>query len=113
MSEKYASAFANVHPFLMVMGDITLGWMHLWRALTATKTLEGNPKEKNRIFYEGIITTARFYMETELPVTSGKMKAVQGLSDACPIDERRRFWIMIAIKTKGHNFTILCPFCII
>ncbi|MCP3924619.1 MAG: hypothetical protein GY714_18750 [Desulfobacterales bacterium] len=78
LSEKYASAFANAHPFLMVMGDIILGWMHLWRALTATKALENNPKEKKSIFYEGIITTARFYMETELPVTSGKMKAVQG-----------------------------------
>ncbi len=82
MSEKYAAAFANAHPFLEVTGDVAMGWMHLWRALKATHALEDKPKEKDRIFYEGIITTARFYIETVLPVTFGKMKSVQGLSDA-------------------------------
>lgn len=91
MGEKYASAFANAHPFLMVMGDVILGWMHLWRALTATKSLENNPKKKDQIFYEGIITTARFYIETELPVTKGKMKAVQGLSDAALMVDEAAF----------------------
>ena len=91
MSEKYATAFANAHPFLDVTGDVTIGWMHLWRALTATTALEKNPKQKDRIFYEGIITTARFYIETVLPVTFGKMKAVQGLCDAALIMEDQAF----------------------
>ncbi len=82
MSEKYATAFANSHPFLEVTGDVTLGWMHLWRALKATQSLEKNPKKKNQVFYNGIITTARFYIETILPVTFGRMKAIQNLSDA-------------------------------
>jgi len=55
-SEKYASTFANAHPFLEVTGDVALGWMHLLRSLKTTCTLENNPKEKDRIFYEGIIT---------------------------------------------------------
>ncbi|MBU2631715.1 MAG: acyl-CoA dehydrogenase C-terminal domain-containing protein, partial [Proteobacteria bacterium] len=89
--EKYASAFANAHPFLEVTGEVTLGWMHLWRALTAVTALENNPKQKDRIFYEGIITTARFYIETVLPATLGKMKAVQGLSNAALIMEEQAF----------------------
>jgi alkylation response protein AidB-like acyl-CoA dehydrogenase len=91
MSEKYAAAFANALPFLMVTGDIALGWMHLWRALTAAKALEKNPKQKDRVFYEGIITTARFFMETVLPITSGKMIAVQGLSDSALMVEDAAF----------------------
>ena len=90
-SEKYASAFAHAHPFLEVTGDVALGWMHLWRALTATQALEKNPKQKDRVFYNGIITTARFYMETVLPVTFGKMKAVQGLSNAALIVDDAAF----------------------
>ncbi len=91
MSDKYASAFANALPFLMVTGDVSLGWMHLWRALTATNALENNPKQKDRIFYEGIVTTARFYMETILPVTAGKMKSIQGMSDAALMIENAAF----------------------
>jgi alkylation response protein AidB-like acyl-CoA dehydrogenase len=83
MSEKYATAFANAHPFLEVTGDVAVGWMHLWRAVTATDALE-NKKNKKRevIFYQGIITTSRFYIETVLPVTLGRMKSIQALSDA-------------------------------
>jgi alkylation response protein AidB-like acyl-CoA dehydrogenase len=91
MSEKYTSAFANAHPFLEATGDVVIGWMHLWRALAATNALENNPKQKDRVLYEGIITTARFYVETVLPATFGKMKAVQGLSDASLIMEEAAF----------------------
>jgi len=82
MSEKYAAAFAHAHPFLEITGDVTLGWMHLWRAITADHCLETAKKEKDKGFYRGIITTARFYIETVLPVTQGRMKSVHGLSTA-------------------------------
>ncbi|MBU0971593.1 MAG: acyl-CoA dehydrogenase [Proteobacteria bacterium] len=82
MSEKYAAAFAHAHPFLEVAGDVILGWMHLWRAVAANKALDTVKKEKDRIFYQGIITMATFYMETILPITHGRMKSVQGLSGA-------------------------------
>ena len=59
-----------------------MGWMHLWRALTAVRALEAVKKEKDRIFYEGIVSISRFYMETVLPVAFGRMKSVQALSDA-------------------------------
>ena len=81
-SEQYANAYAHAHPFLDATGDVVLGWMHLWRATTATKSLAKKLKPKDQAFYQGIITTARFYIETVLPVTAGKLKSVQGLSDA-------------------------------
>jgi hypothetical protein len=56
--------------------------MHLWRAVAAAAALENNTKEKNRLFYEGIIHTARFYIKTVLPVTLGKADSVQALCDA-------------------------------
>ena len=50
-----------------------MGWMHLWRALTAIKALEKKKtRKKDQLFYKGIVTCARFYMETVLPVTHGK-----------------------------------------
>ncbi len=82
MSEKYAAAFANSHPFLEAAGDVIMGWMHLWRAFAAVKALEKKTKKKDKIFYQGVITCARFYIETVLPVTKGKMASVQALSDA-------------------------------
>lgn len=82
MSEKYAHAFAHAHPFLEVTGDVCLGWMHLWRALAATQALGKAKRSKDQVFYQGIITGARFYIQTVLPVTQGRMKSVQGLSSA-------------------------------
>ncbi|MBT3485614.1 MAG: acyl-CoA dehydrogenase [Desulfobacula sp.] len=82
MSEKYASAFAHAHPFLEATGDVVMGWMHLWRALTAVNALKKNTGQKNQAFYKGIVTCARFYMEAVLPVTMGRMASVQALSDA-------------------------------
>jgi hypothetical protein len=82
MSAKYAAAFAHAHPFLEVTGDVVLGWMHLWRALTAVNALEKKARKKNKVFYEGVVTCARFYMETVLSVARGKMASVRALSDA-------------------------------
>ncbi len=82
MSEKYAIAFAHAHPFLEITGDVVLGWMHLWRAICASDCLGRVKKEKDRVFYRGIITSARFYLETVLPITHGRMMSVQGLSSA-------------------------------
>jgi alkylation response protein AidB-like acyl-CoA dehydrogenase len=82
LSAKYEAAFAHAHPFLEVTGDVVLGWMHLWRAMAATKALEKANRKKDQAFFQGIVTSARFYMETILPITQGRMIAVQGLSSA-------------------------------
>jgi hypothetical protein len=84
MSEKFETAFAHASPFLEVTGDVVLAWMHLRRAFAAAQKLEVGDalKEKDRSFYTGIITCARFFVDTVLPVTHGKMTSIRGLSNA-------------------------------
>jgi hypothetical protein len=78
MSENFKVAFAHALPFLYAMGDTIMAWMLLWRAAVASEKLAGKPKRKDIAFYEGQIKTAEFFIKTELPLTSGKMEAIQG-----------------------------------
>jgi len=78
MSADFKVAFAHASPFLYAMGDTIMGWMLLWRAMVASEKLAENPKKKDIAFYEGQIKTAEFFINTELPLTAGKMEAIQG-----------------------------------
>ncbi|MCG8567901.1 MAG: acyl-CoA dehydrogenase, partial [Desulfobacterales bacterium] len=88
-SDQFLNAYAFAHPFLEVVGDITFAWMHLWRAVVAAPKLAKkagslNPddvakkaaKNKDAAFYAGTLQTARFYINTLLPATHGKMDAI-------------------------------------
>ena len=77
MSADYPVAFAHSLPFLHVMGDVIVAWMLLWRAATAANLVEG-AKGKKQAFYAGQIKTAEFFIRTVLPVTLGKMDAIEG-----------------------------------
>lgn len=77
MSADYQVAFSHSLPFLHVMGDVIVAWMLLWRAATAAKLLEG-AKGKKLAFYKGQIKAAEFFIRTVLPVTRGKMAAIEG-----------------------------------
>jgi hypothetical protein len=46
--------------------------------VVASEKLAGKPQKKDVAFYEGQIKTADFFIRTELPVTSGRMDAIQG-----------------------------------
>jgi hypothetical protein len=84
MSPDIKTAFAFACPFLEAAGDVILAWMHLWRAVVAKPKLE-----KNKIFYEGQILTAAFFIYSVLPVTLGKMDAVMTANDAAiKMDEK-------------------------
>jgi alkylation response protein AidB-like acyl-CoA dehydrogenase len=78
MSENFKVGFAHALPFLYTMGDTIMAWMLLWRAVVASEKLADKPKKKDIAFYEGQIKTAEFFIQTELPMTSGKMDAIQG-----------------------------------
>jgi hypothetical protein len=82
MSASFKTAFAHSVPFLMVMGDITMCWMLLWRAVIASAKLEAGAKKKDAAFYEGQIKNAEFFIQTILPVTMGKMEAINFGSNA-------------------------------
>ena len=87
MSEKVLTAFANAHPFQDATGDITMAWMLLWRATIAAQKLE-KAKKKDKSFYEGIIKSLQFYVETQLPITLGRFNALMNTSSvAVDIDD--------------------------
>lgn len=91
MSAKFKVAFAHSVPFLMVMGDIILGWFLLWRAVVAAKALAAGAKKKDAVFYEGQLKNAQYFMLTVLPVTLGKMDAITLGCDAAVTIEDESF----------------------
>jgi hypothetical protein len=76
-TENILTAFAHAHPFMDVFGDTLMGWMLLWRAVTAREKLAGSPGKKEAVFYQGQITGARFFIRTVLPVAQAKMAVIQ------------------------------------
>jgi hypothetical protein len=80
LSPNFKVAFAHALPFMYAMGDVIVAWMLLWRATVAAPKLAGATK-KEAAFYNGQIKTAEFFIKTVLPVTHGKMNAVEA---ACP-----------------------------
>ncbi len=94
-SEKALNAYAFATPFLEVVGDVTFAWMHLWRALVAAPKLAQKAgaldpetvaakaeKNKDVAFYAGVMASARFFINTLLPTTYGKMDAISA-ADTC------------------------------
>jgi alkylation response protein AidB-like acyl-CoA dehydrogenase len=80
MSEKTLTAFANAYPFMEVAGDVVMAWMLLWRAsIAAAKLAE---KTKDEAFYKGQIKSMDYFVNSVLPVTQGKMRAVLAPTDA-------------------------------
>ena len=85
-SSQFKSAFSAAHPLMDAAGDIIMAWMLLWRAAAAAPALkkiaDDKPlheiiqKNKNAAFYHGKIMTAQFFITTMLPVTMGKLNAV-------------------------------------
>jgi hypothetical protein len=102
ISPQLKVAFAHAHPFLDVMYDVVMAWMHLWRATVALPKLEklaaGSDvatvkqkvaKNKDAAFYDGQLKSAEFFIHTILPTTLGKMNAIlAGNPAAVEIDER-------------------------
>jgi hypothetical protein len=79
MSDKVLNAFANAHPFQDATGDVIIAWMHLWRATIAVGKIE-KAKKKDKAFYEGMVKSLQFYVETQLPVTMGRFAALMNTS---------------------------------
>ena len=59
-----------------------MAWMLLWRAVLANRVLEKGAGEKETAFYEGQVKSAQFFIEAMLPVTLGRMAAIDSMSGA-------------------------------
>jgi hypothetical protein len=90
LSDDFKVAFAYAKPFLDVIGDVCMAWMLLWRATIAVPKLEKlagglDPKvrhekaakNKDAAFYEGQLQSARYFINSILPITMGKMNAIE------------------------------------
>jgi len=75
-SLDFKVAFAHSVPFLHVLGDVVMAWMLLWRATVASEKITAGARKKELTFYEGQIKSAEFFIQGELPVSMGKMKAI-------------------------------------
>jgi len=92
-AKNMPSLYAKAAPLLETIGDVILGWMHLWQLTIAyprLKELDGEEtepetlcKKKDGAFYYGKVACARFYIETLLKRTDGKISELR--SDADPV----------------------------
>jgi hypothetical protein len=73
-SDEVLKAFSFSLPFLDTTGDLSMAWMLLWRASVAAPKIGQKKKDDN--FYKGQINTARYFIKTILPVSSGKLDAI-------------------------------------
>jgi len=89
--KNFKAVFANASPFLDAMGDVVMAWMHIWRAATAAKALENGARKKDLNFYNGQIKTAEFFIQSILPVTMGKLNALQAICGAAVDMEEAAF----------------------
>ena len=98
LSPQVRVAFAHAKPFLDIVGDICMAWMHLWRATAAVPKLEKlagsldpakraatSAKNREAAYYEGVLQSARYYINAIIPETLGKMNAIKA-SDAAIIE---------------------------
>ena len=79
MSAKVLDAFANAHPFQDAAGDVVLAWMLLWRATIAATKLE-KAKKKDIPFYDGVVKSLQFFVDSYLPITLGNLAAIKNTS---------------------------------
>jgi alkylation response protein AidB-like acyl-CoA dehydrogenase len=82
MGAELYPAFSFAGTFLEVTGDVVIAWMLLWRATIAARAMEQGASKKDAPYYEGQLKSAQYFIQGILPVTSGKMDAIDTMSDA-------------------------------
>jgi alkylation response protein AidB-like acyl-CoA dehydrogenase len=65
--------------FLLAVGDLFIGWMLLRGAEIAMDALDGEVSDRDRAFYSGKITAARFFARNVLPRLSAERKIIESV----------------------------------
>jgi Acetyl-CoA dehydrogenase C-terminal like len=65
--------------FLMAVGDLFIGWMLLRGAEVALAALDGDISDRDRAFYAGKVTTARFFAKNVLPRLSAERRIIENV----------------------------------
>jgi hypothetical protein len=62
----------NTTRLLMMMGDLTIGWLLLRQAEIATAALAAGPSAKDKPFYEGKVAAAKWFAANRLPLLASE-----------------------------------------
>jgi alkylation response protein AidB-like acyl-CoA dehydrogenase len=65
--------------FLLAVGDLLIGWLLLHGAEIALHALDGEVSDRDRDFYRGKITAARFFANNVLPRLSAERKIAESV----------------------------------
>jgi hypothetical protein len=76
------NAGAGAYAYMDLMGLMTLGWMWLKMARSASEALRAGGGTEGREFYEAKLATARFYAEQELPLSTALRKKIEAGAEA-------------------------------
>ena len=72
----------NSTRLLMASGDLIIGWLLMRQAEVATKALAAGPSDRDRVFYEGKVETARWFVRNRLPLIA----AERAVAEATTLD---------------------------
>lgn len=94
-SPEKIDIYAKATPFLEAMGDVILGWFHLWQliithpklaAFVGQEAQEKAPKvlrkKKEGAFYYGKVSSAKFFMDHILKKSRGKFEALESETES-------------------------------
>ncbi|MFI5780988.1 acyl-CoA dehydrogenase [Nocardia sp. NPDC051570] len=85
--ELYKVGLGSVR-FLHAAGDLVIGWRLLEQAKIALTALEGQPGEKDRLFYTGKVAVASWFAKNQLPLLTGVRSVLENLDgDIMRLDE--------------------------
>ncbi|TQR86887.1 acyl-CoA dehydrogenase [Mycobacterium hodleri] len=65
--------------FLLSVGDLFIGWLLLNGAEIALDALDGEPSERDRAFYRGKVTAAKFFANNVLPRLTAERKIIESV----------------------------------
>lgn len=72
----------NTTRLLMASGDLVIGWLLLRQADVAIAALAAGPADRDRLFYEGKVETARWFARNRLPL----LAAERAIAEATTLD---------------------------
>jgi len=76
--ELYRLGLESV-PFLLAAGDLLIGWLLLNQAEIALTALDGDVDDKDRAFYSGKVSAAKFFAKNVLPRLTAERKIIEGV----------------------------------
>jgi hypothetical protein len=69
------NAGAGAYPYMELMGVVALGWMWLKMAAASSRALSEGAEDTS--FHEAKLTTARFYAQRELPMSTALRRKIE------------------------------------